>query len=343
MSVAGGFFDEALAQHRSAVQAHGAIERTVRVGGSVIRLRFAGGAMVPHVVPALSHLTTTTSEPPDLTVCIWDTASTGVAIPPAVWPRDDYGLFGEIRIFTDRYYGVFQPTGVLSVIDYDDRVAILWTASAGEVPPEESASPLRVILHAWLTHLGLCPLHGAAVGFADRAALMVGRGGSGKSTSSVASIASGLGYLGDDFCAVDVRAGITVHSLYNTAKIAAHELPALPFAQSWVSGRPLSDRRSACYLAEHIPAQLVERAPVRAVLLPSVTPGQDETTIEPASPAAAFLAIAPTSAVLVPRWSSAINARFGAVVRCIPAFWLRLGRDRAQVGVPIRRLLESLA
>ncbi len=342
MSVASGFFEKALEQHRSAVQAHGAIERRVSVGGSVVHLRLAGGAMVPHLFPAVSHLETT-DDPPDLTVCVWDTASTGVPVPPAVWPRDDYGLFGEIGVFADRYYGVFQPTGLLSVVDYENRIAMLWTASAGEVPPEESAAPLRVIFHAWLTHQGLCPLHGAAVGFADRAALMVGRGGSGKSTSSMASIGSGLGYLGDDFCAIDVRDGVTVHSLYNTAKIAAHELPALPFARPWVSGRPLSDRRSACYLADHIPGRLVDRAPVRAVLLPRVTPGQEETTIEPASAADAFLAIAPTSAVLAPRWSSAINARFGALVRHVPAYWLRLGRDRAQVGAPIKRLLESLA
>ena len=117
----------------------------------------------------------------------------------------------------------------------------------------------------------------------------------------------------------------------------------MTFAQPWIGGRPLTDHRSACFLARHIPARLPNRAPVRAVLLPRVTPGQDETTLAPASRAEAFLALAPTSAALLPRWSPVILSRFGAVVRDTPAYWLRLGRDRGRVAAPIRRLLESLA
>ena len=51
--------------------------------------------------------------------------------------------------------------------------------------------------------MGLVLLHAAAVGDADGVVLLVGNGGSGKSTTSVVCSQAGLGFLADDFCLLE--------------------------------------------------------------------------------------------------------------------------------------------
>ena len=81
------------------------------------------------------------------------------------------------------------------------------------------AAPLRAILHWWLGSHGVLQVHGGAVGTAEGGALVVGRGGSGKSTTALSSLAAGLRYAGDDFVAITTRPEPWVHSLYCSGKL----------------------------------------------------------------------------------------------------------------------------
>lgn len=62
------------------------VDRFFKIGDFPIRLRFAGSSLIPHVVPALEHLSMESSSTPALTVYLWDSVSTSTEMlePPLV-------------------------------------------------------------------------------------------------------------------------------------------------------------------------------------------------------------------------------------------------------------------
>ncbi|MGD0014836.1 MAG: hypothetical protein ABSD56_10490 [Bryobacteraceae bacterium] len=80
----GQFFAEALARFEAATAGVGLVERRFRIVDRTVRLRFAGRALEERLTPALEHLATLEEAAPDLTVCLFDTATTGVAL-RAAW------------------------------------------------------------------------------------------------------------------------------------------------------------------------------------------------------------------------------------------------------------------
>ena len=79
---------------------------------------------------------------------------------------------------------------------------------------------MRTLFH-WLMELyGRQLIHAAAVGTDIGGALIVGKGGVGKSTTSLASLAAGLRFVGDDYVIVGFDPHPTAWSLYCTAKVS---------------------------------------------------------------------------------------------------------------------------
>ena len=189
---------------RAAAAAGGATDRFYSVGGLSLRLRFAGPALIPLLTPALAHLSAEPGGAPALTVCLWDSASTGTPPPAPPWPPENRQARGEIvgyndgRIFTAHHGG----SGALSMYEAPPGRAVYWVLDAARVPYYESGAPLRTILHWWLGRRGRQVLHAGAVGAAAGGALLVGKGGSGKSTTAAACLGTTLRYAGDDYCAV---------------------------------------------------------------------------------------------------------------------------------------------
>ena len=83
-----------------------------------------------------------------------------------------------------------------------DRGAF-WARDAEALPRWETAAPLRTLLR-WALRSGLHLVHAAAVVGARGAALLAGASGAGKSTTALAAAQAGLGYVGDDYCAVEL-------------------------------------------------------------------------------------------------------------------------------------------
>src|SRR5207237_110630 len=157
--------------------------------GLPIRLRFAGPALVPRVMPAFAHLV---SEPTPgrgdvLTVCLWDSASTRTRLPPTT-------LLPRVEDAPSRY---LYRTGNLSFV---------FRASA---------------------HRSELSFHAAAVGNDGRGVLVVGPGRSGKSTTALACLAAGFDYAGDDYVVVSSEPP-HVHSAYCAGKLAWSDLARHP-------------------------------------------------------------------------------------------------------------------
>src|SRR5258706_13195046 len=139
------YFDSVYAAFQRAQTTSGTVEHFFSVGGRLIRLCFAGDSLIPHFVPALVHLTALPSPKVDLTICLWDSASTGVAMPAVPWPADALAARGEIQGYNDgRLYTVIQGEGGnLHLFDSAQALAIYWLASSAHVLYWVSSFPFR--------------------------------------------------------------------------------------------------------------------------------------------------------------------------------------------------------
>ena len=328
------------AEHRSGEN----ISHFYRIANRTVRLRFAGPALVPRLTPALAHLTTPPTDSPDLTICLWDSASTHIAPPEAPWRLRDQFPGGSIRGYnSERFRTATQgePEAV-SVLDRALGLAVYWTCAADQIPSHEMASPLHVILHWSLDHAGFQFVHAGAVGTERSAILLTGKGGSGKSTTAVACLEYGLTYLGDNFVFLSTRPVPYVWSLYNSTKLNADSLERLPYLSSVVRNpnRPEGEK-ALVFLQDRYPGRLVASLPVSAIILPQITESL-ETRLVRSSRAAALFALAPTSIFQLPDADQYAFRTMADFAKQVPCYTLEIGRNSSKIPQLISDLLEKI-
>lgn len=318
-------------------------EVDLRLGERHVRLCFAGDALVPQVLPALRHLASGPGGTvPELTVYLWDTASTGVSMIAPPWPLDALGPAGVIPGATaDGLHAFFRmDTGMLTVLDAAARTGILWIRDARDVDPGDRAGPLRQLLAVYFAEPGWCVTHAGAVGLAGKGVLLGGRGGSGKSTTTLLCLQAGLDFVGDDYVLVDAarEPAPRAHSLYASAKLAAPDdghLPAL--APAFGPGRP--GDKAIAFLHEHAPERMCRDLELVALAMPVVT-GQRDTRAVPISAAAALRGLAPSTVFQHGGGGARTLAVLAKLTQRVPCLRLELGTDRAQIPARLVELCD---
>jgi hypothetical protein len=317
-------------------------ERRFRVAGRLIALHFAGPALVAPLTEALGSARTDGAGPPDLTVRIWDSESTGTTMPAPPWGPDDYREHGVIRGWFDADVQLTWQwiTNALSVLEPAAGEGMHWTASAGFYPYFDRAAPLRKLLHLWFAHEGMPFTHAAALGDEDGCVLLAGGSGAGKSSATLACLGSQIGHIADDYCVLELgEDGIGVHATYSSAKANDDSLARLGLPLD-LAENPVRERgdKAVILLDRHFPDALVPRGRLRAIAVPEIT-GERHTRVEPASPALAMAAIAPSTMLQLPGTGEATMAALAAAARSVPCFRLAAGTDPAEVPGAIEEML----
>lgn len=323
--------------------AGGPIERSYTVGGLSVRLRFAGPALLPLVTPALEHLSAPPSKAPALTVCLFDSASTATAMPPPPWSEDDYMALGEIRGYNDERFRTTYHLGshVLSAFDARENLALYWTRDASSVPYWEASAPIRTILH-WFTQGQRGQLvHAASVGTQEGCVLMAGRGGSGKSATTLACLSAEFLHIGDDYVLLRGEPTPYVYSLYNSVKLSDEYLPRLPhLAPLATNAERLPDEKALIFLHDHFPERIASGLPLKAVLSLRITE-RPKSRLKPSSAATSLKALAPSTIFQMP---GAWGDGFRYLVDCVkqvPNHVLELGTDPSSIRETILGLLSG--
>ncbi|CAN5272464.1 serine kinase [soil metagenome] len=295
-----------------------------------VQIRLANEKLVSRFRPAVQNLVCEAVSVPDLSICIWESPAPGFS-PQLRW--------GEpfVQMWTGSASKVYcnPGEGRLMAADWQRNVGLFWMKSFENLMWWEDARPLIDILHWWLLSRKTYFIHSAAVGTAHGAALLVGAGGSGKSTTALTCLEAGLLYAGDDFCLVDRYQGVPrVFGTYSSAKLHPWSLEKLPGLHAMVSPLPCindgDDSKQMLFFDESYSKLLAREMPIRVILLPKV--GHCETSfLTPVSHNTVLKALIPSTKEILKGCDVTDFYGVFALTKGIPSYQLTLGTDQAQL------------
>jgi hypothetical protein len=320
---------------------------TYRLAGRTLRVDWSASPRFDAMRRALAAIEGAPDRPHDpsagdLHVTVW--GGRGLPPPPRPpWEWDQQSARGDL--------GLEMPSGIrlsydgssggITLFDELSGRAVWWLGRGDGIAPWDTAAPLRTLLSFWARTIGMELAHSAAVGHPDGVVLLVGRGGSGKTTTSVNALAAGLDFLGDDYVLVD-PVTLTAHLVFATAKLDADERVALdPSSCGEVVERRGSFRKRVCFLVPAYQRQLLRSAPIRAVAAPAVEPARTATRVTTLPTAAALRALAASTLLQLSGADAAAFGRLAAVAKQVPTFRLLLGTDRDSTHLGVLDVLAA--
>jgi len=320
----------------------GALEHRLCVAGLDLCLRFESPRLAGTLSRALAHhvVDAATAPRPACTVVVLDRDSIANplrALPARMRVRD---ADGDDRVERWSYEGA---TG-RGLLHEGFRALYLWHRASGraavcfddarELPYYQVALPLLPLLGWMLAERGHAIVHAAAIATEAGAMLFGGRSGTGKSTTALACLDAGLGYLGDDLCVVELRTPPVVHSLFCSAKLDPTDTDRFPALAPALAPSTGGDWAKSVYLFDrHRAERIVRSAPLLGVAIPRRGPAGPP---EPLSPSRAFLAIAPNTVFLLPGSAREAAAGVREVVTRVPVHALSVGTTIDEIPVRVR-------
>lgn len=338
------FYNLCRATYQAASAAVSTITRTYRIAGYTVRLCFAGPALVPLITPALAHLARPDEGTPDLTLCLWDSASTGMQL-PLLWNAADVDLRGELPTFSNAQMlaAVQRDVNAVSVLDRSCNLGFYCIDHISSLRAYERAAPLKVLLHWWLRDRALTLIHAGAVGLDDGAVLIVGKTGAGKSTTTLACLTAGLRYLADDRCLLGLEPTPRVYCIYDSAKLHSAQMTRFPQLLAAVSNQHETDwEKALVHVNAFAPQQIAPCLPIRALLLAKVA-GTTATTLAPVSRMALLRDFVTSTLVYQPGAVGPEVEMMAALVRQVPCYQINLGSDFARIPPVIAQAIQQLA
>lgn len=368
----GAPFDLFEAGFTEATKRGGPWTSTLEVAGELVDLSFSSPELELLLLPAVSHLlkppppapchnggrtagggASRHSGPPvaaylqptqPLRLMVWESTSSGVELPYGSRPKDPTAALGAptagqvCSLYHELEAGYIWG---LSIFDPGRRAGGLWVRDIGRVPWWERAAPFRSIWQWALTSEQRCLAHAAAIGASAGGLLLVGPGGSGKSTTTVAAAISGMSVAGDDYVVLEGRpAGVVAHSLYATTKLVPSTRHLLPEATTALGSSVAVDGEKLVVNFEQIrPGALCGRLDLRAVVIPQISPSPCH--LSRASLAEAFRALAPSTVFQHFVGGAAAFSPLARILRQLPCYRLALGPQPLDAVRLLASLLEG--
>jgi hypothetical protein len=337
-------FDDAVAAFEVARQNAALSERHYRIAGHPMRVRIVGPALARELEKSPEHLRVE----PDrdsrlLSVDVWHEAETGVRCPSAGLDSTP-AQYGILTTSEDRRFVAEQRPHSMSWLDRRTGRVIVWVTSVDRLHVDERARPFHRPLSLRLGDEGIQFVHAGLTTWQGRGALFTGKGGSGKSTTSICCLLGGFGYLGDDFVGLEAvgNGRFRGHSLYGAALTTLGHMQRFPaLAAVSAKGNHPHEEKSIAWLSQLPDARFLSTTSIDAIVLPKVTLGAEDTVFEPASPREALLALAPSSVLYLPAARPGAMDRLAALVESVPSFRLLLGRDVSRIPGRVQELLAS--
>ncbi len=315
------------------------VETDYTIAGHPVRIRIVGKQLAADVDKALCHLRGGSSDAPELTVEIWDDGDVG-PISWADWP-EDADTNGTISLADeDRFVFTQRPASAM-LLDRQECRIVGGIRGREFLHQDERVRPFHRLISIWLDDRNIQFVHAGLVAHEDQGLLIVGKGGSGKSTSSISCMLDGFTFLSDDYVALAAHedGSYIGHSLYASCLIDhVNRFPDL----ACIAHTPnmTYEIKDSVYLADCPKAHFAPETKLSAILMPRVVDRPD-TIYRRAKTMEAMLMLAPSSIWILPGSASFSLDKMEGLVTTVPAYWLELGRDY-EIASTIRKICSEL-
>ncbi|MCE9629705.1 MAG: hypothetical protein K8S94_03160 [Planctomycetia bacterium] len=309
---------------------------TVAVAGR--RLAISGDAGAAAIRPALARVETPAPGPADATLVVRSSAD------PAADPPFNAFATGANRGPDGSFALVSRSPSLVEGWYPGDRPRLELLASPAALAAGDLlAQPAHVAIGSWIAAGGQFLMHAAGVALGDRGVLLVGAGGRGKTTTSLACSLAGFSFLGDDLCVVAPDASAagrhTIHGLYATAKLNADSRARLDVGDWPVLGTTPKGKTVVAAAS----AVSFERS-ARLVAIVAVRPEESAPYVpQPVSPTAAWklLAHASTPVLGCAGTSQSWLTGLSRLARDVPMLSLEVGWDFERVVDAMRGICQG--
>ncbi|MDF1655473.1 MAG: hypothetical protein P1U34_10205 [Coxiellaceae bacterium] len=343
-NTAEGYFKYAHQKFLSAELASGrSIIKYYKISGHAICLRFINIDLVQTLTKALSHLETSNNKKIDLTICIADNSAVKEALNVSnLNVGHETVTSGTIKAYSDeKIHSIYNHhQGTYSFIDYDNNIAIFWTQSPAALPWWVCGSPLQRIFHCWMLKQNLQLTHAGAVASKQGAVLLLGKGGSGKSTTVLSCLEAGLFYISEDYCLISTEQTPYAYSLYSSAKIEQNTLNMFPHLMPHIFNTNRTPDEKALFFQQEIcPNKIISGSPIKAILTLRVTPAA-KTQLKPCASFQILTDLAISTIFQLANSNSDTLKRYTQLLKKVPCYRLQLGGDKNDAAKLIKELLR---
>ncbi len=337
------FFDLAHQHFSASLTRTRQVKKYYHLAGFTVCLHFAGEVLVDFLTSALCHLETEPTMSCDLTIGIWDSASTDVPPMEFPWANGAFTMHGSVVGYNcERIHTVFDPRlHILQLFDHERSVALYWVKDRGKCPWWVGASPFQFILHWWMKTRKHQLTHAGAVGYSNGGVLFAGKSGAGKSTTALSCMKAGMKYVSEDYCLLSDLPQIRAYSVYNSAKITEKTLSLFPELGKHIENpeRPKGDK--ACvFHYKFQPQNILFSFPLKGLLTLKIFDSKD-SWIEPIDPKEAVASLAGTTLWQLANTGPSVFHHLKRVAEAVPCYRLHLGRDLTQPPKLIEKLCLS--
>ncbi|HEV7399704.1 MAG TPA: hypothetical protein VGN84_05485 [Solirubrobacterales bacterium] len=368
--LAGEYFEQLRGRFELAADAAGgAVAQDLEVAGLRLRLRCAGESMRAALLPPFEHLAADGPGIPELTISLFDTASTAVEAPPPAWdplPAAP-GTNPVARLRSERFSLLAAAgTGALTAIEPAAGVGFFHLPDAERIPPSERAAPLPDALQLLMAERGRWMTHAGAVGRDGRGVLLVGRGGSGKSTLALSCALAGMEIAADDYVLLEPGDPPAVHAMQSTAKLTEDSAARLGLGAEAIDAAGFEPTlegpaKALVEIRALAPGAMVRRLEIGAVVAPDLPPltspfvshietkdevspgdGGYEPVLRSTSAAQGLRAVAPSTIVQSGFQGASSLAALAGLVRRVPSYALELSPDPVANAAAVGRLVDQL-
>lgn len=342
----------------------GGTKRFFAIGGTRIRLSFAGPALLPLFTKAFSHLAIPPTNSVDLEISVsygeervsnhngeslsgWlerlDKTETELLTKGLL--RGDTELNPNRRIRCSAgplTLNVEPSSSSIYLLDEKLNRGFFWISDPRLISYQQVSGPLRPIFSRWLRNRSMHMVHGAAAGRDGKGILFAGQNGSGKSTTSLLCMQAGFKFAGDDNVLLGMDPVPSVLSIYGSGKLTPHAMADFPELRPAVS--PMQNSEGDKHLIfphEIYPDRLTGGFRLSAVILPRVS-GEVNTKFFRTSSVRGLLALAPHSMMALEGSNSGILNEMSQILASVPHYSMSLGTRREGVLEAVEIIFDQI-
>lgn len=331
--------------HKASLTCGGSKQHSFSIAEKTISLTASSEKLVDLLFKAFSHLPSSTPASDSLKIVVWDNKECNLTFE---FPSPHCLGNEKLEKITEHYFKnyciLFSERGVVFyAYDYLKNTAYVCIKDSNLLPNYFLASPLFRILKMWAKINGLSVLHAGCVANEKNAVLFVGKGGKGKSTTSLQCLLDGMYYLGDDYVLLDTsQSNPVIYTLYCSGKLHLNHIVKFPLFKQHSIYRPNTEEydKPLLYLNELFKDKIAYKRPLKAIVATQLTVNEF-TSYKPLSPFEALKALAPSTLLQLNLGDQGDFAKMGNLTRTTPCFTLELGTNLHGIAPVVNTLLNS--